>query len=119
MNSIILSLFFYFRHRSVVFCPKTLTITNFMIFFTSLAFALEDENMAGLNSLFNSPNSVGCMIFFVLVLYFKQQCRLIYCYTISKESKQLQRYQNIEEKLFMEEFEDPDQVFEIKDSVHY
>lgn len=72
MNSIILSLFIYWRHRSTVYSPKALSITNFMIFFVSLSFATEDEYMAGLDALFKSPNSIGCMIFFILVLSLKQ-----------------------------------------------
>ena len=72
MNSIILSLFFYWRHRSTVYSPKALSIANFLIFFVSLAFAMEDEYMAGLDILIRSPNSLGCMLFFLLVLTLKQ-----------------------------------------------
>ena len=71
MNSIILSLFQYWRHRSTLCATKVFLILNFITFFISLAFITEDEHLAGLAAITNSPNSLGIMVFFLLGLYLK------------------------------------------------
>mgnify|MGYP000870699494 FL=1 len=48
VNSIILSLFQYYRHRSTLCSTKIFIFLNFITFFISLAFIAEDEHLAGL-----------------------------------------------------------------------
>lgn len=56
MNSIIISLFQYYRHRSVLCSTKAFLILNFFTFVVSLAFIAEDEYLAGVSMLIQSPN---------------------------------------------------------------
>jgi hypothetical protein len=63
MNSIILSMFQYWRHRSTLCATKVFLFLNFIITFISLTFIAEDEYLAGLSKIINSPNSVGIMVF--------------------------------------------------------
>ena len=75
MNSFILSLFQYWRHRSVLCATNVFLFLNFFTFFISLAFIAEDEYMAGVQMIVNSPNSIGIMAFFLLCLHLKQYVR--------------------------------------------
>ena len=109
MNSIILSLFQYWRHRSTLCITKAFMFLNFITFFISLAFIAEDEYLAGLQMLVQSPNSIGIMVFFLLSLTMKQHLRLFYSFWSPKNKKHVERYQVIEDRLYMEEYEDPEQ----------
>ena len=66
-----------------------------------------------------SPNSLGIMVFFSLALYLKQQVRLIYSFWSQNQKLNVERYQLIEDRLYMEEYEDPEQQFEIHDSANF
>ena len=70
-NSLILSMFQYYRHRSTLCSTKVFIFLNFITFFISLSFIAEDEDLAGIRMIFQSPNSMGIMIFFFLILYLK------------------------------------------------
>ena len=72
MNSIILSVFHYHRHRSTICAAKVFLVLNFFTFFVSLAFIAEDEYMTGMSMLLQSANMIGVMIFLVLALMLKQ-----------------------------------------------
>ena len=75
--------------------------------------------MAGIKSIVGSPNSLGILVFFLLCLYLKQKIRQFYSFWGPKEKKQVERYQTIEDRLYMEEYEDPEQQFEIRDSENF
>ena len=66
-----------------------------------------------------SPNSLGIIAFFFLALYLKQQVRLIYSFWSQNQKLSVERYQVIEDRLYMEEYEDPEQQFEIQDSANF
>ena len=66
-----------------------------------------------------SPNSLGIITFFFLALYLKQQVRLIYSFWSQNQKLSVERYQVIEDRLYMEEYEDPEQQFEIQDSANF
>ena len=59
--------------------------------------------------LIRSPNSIGIMAFFWLCLYLKQEIRLVYSFWAPHQKKYVERYQVIEDRLYMEEYEDPEQ----------
>jgi len=119
MNSVILSLFQYWRHRSTLCATKAFLFLNFFTSFISLAFIAEDEYLAGLNMIVQSPNSIGIMLFILLALLMKQHVRLFYSFWSPRNKELVERYQIIEDRLYMEEYEDPDQQFEIRDSVSF
>jgi ABC-type transport system involved in cytochrome c biogenesis permease subunit len=119
MNSIILSLFQYWRHRSTLCVTNVFLFLNFFTFFISLAFIADDEYLAGLNMIINSPNSIGIMVFILFSMLIKQHVRLFYSFWSPRNKELLEHYQIIEDRLYMEEYEDPDQVFEIRDSVSF
>ena len=119
LNSIILAMFQYWRHRSTMCCTKAFAFSNFFIFAISLAFIFEDTQIPGLITIMQSPNSLGIMAFFSLALYLKQQVRLIYSFWSQSQKLNVERYQLIEDRLYMEEYEDPEQQFEIHDSANF
>ena len=119
LNSIILSLFQYWRHRSTVCTTKYFLVMNFFIFLISFGFIFTDLQIPGFMMMINSPNCIGIMIFFLLSLYLKQQIRLVYTFWNHNQKEYVERYQTIEDRLFMEEYEDPEQQFEIKDSANF
>lgn len=92
MNSIILSLFQYWRHRSTVCATKLFMFLNFFTFFISLAFITEDEYFAGMDILMRSPNSIGIMTFFLLLGNIKQYMRLFYSFWSPRNKKHVERY---------------------------
>ena len=57
--------------------------------------------------------------FLFLTLYIKQKARLYFTFFYSKASKNVYRYIAIEDRLYMEEYEDPAQQFDISDSAHF
>ena len=81
---------------------------NFCLLFLQLAFIGEDEYLAGLSMIINSPNSIALITFFFLSLMMKQYLRLFYSFWTPKAQKHVERYQTIEDRLFMEEYEDPE-----------
>jgi len=83
----------------------------------SLAFVFEDEHLAGLISLVESPFGLAIILFFILILSMKWHVRSFYIFWTPTSRLLVQRYQNIEDRLYMEEYEDPEQQFEISDSV--
>ena len=108
MNSIILCLFQYWRHRSTICSAKAFIFTNLFLSGISLAFIAEDDKMAGISKILNSPNSVGIIIFFWLCLLLKQNIRQFFSFWSPRNKLQVERYQIIEDRLFMEEYEDPE-----------
>ena len=92
---------------------------NILIFFISLCFIAEESQINGLYMLINSPNSIGIMLFFSLSLYLKMQVRLFYSFWAPNPKKYVERYQVIEDRLYMEEYEDSEQQFEIRDSANF
>ena len=92
---------------------------NFFTFFISLSFIAEDEYFAGMSIMLDSPNSIGIMLFFLFLGNLKQYMRLFYSFWSPRNKKLVERYQIIEDRLYMEEYEDPDQQFEIRDSENF
>ena len=94
-------------------------VLNLFAFFVTLAFVLEDPYLAGIDMLLKSPNALGTIIFVGLALNVKSYLKLVWYFFVSSSKDTNQTYQNIEDKLFMEEYEDPRQKFEINEFESY
>ena len=109
----------FWRHRSTLCVTKTFVFLNVVTALLSAAFSAGDEHLAGFTSLSSSPNALCLIGFIALTLFLKQRARLFYTFFYSKASKNVYRYIAIEDRLYMEEYEDPAQQFDISDSAHY
>ena len=74
---------------------------------------LEDEYLSGFNSLFKAGHAIHCAVFLFLVCSLKQFCRLVIEITLPWNKKTSLRYKAIEDLIFMEEYENPEQQFTI------
>ena len=119
MNSLILSIVQFWRHRSALCATRVFVFLNALTALFSLAFSAEDEHLAGFISLYSSPNALLVIGFITVTMFLKQRARLFYAFLNSKASKNVYRYIAIEDRLYMEEYEDPAQQFDISDSAHY
>ena len=88
-------------------------VFNFTAFIISLVFVLEDPQLAGIQMLINAPNAIAIGLFTALTLYVKMQVQITWIFYVSTDVETNQTYQNIEDRLFMEEYEDPKQTFNI------
>ena len=87
----------------------------YIIFFLlSVIFILQDENLVGVRSLFVCPSMVLELVFIILVLYVQEPFYKFARITLPTRFREsLRYYKNVEEMLFMEEYEDSDQEFTI------
>ena len=60
-----------------------------------------------------SPHVLACCIFIFLYAQLKQFVRLVYEIVLPWNRKREMRYKAIEDKIFMEEYENPEQQFSI------
>ena len=86
-------------------------LLNMLLFLVMVAFVAEDEHHMGITLIINSPNQLGTLVFFLLFLNWKLQICLFVTFFKESNMKNVKRYQIIEDRLFMEEYEDPDQQF--------
>ena len=94
-------------------------VFNSFAFFVTFAFVLEDPYLAGIEMVLKSPNAIGIMLFIAMTLWIKMHLKLVCQFYVSKDSDSNQSYQTIEDKLFMEEYEDPKQSFQINQFGNY
>ena len=113
MNGVLLAMFQYWRNRTVLTETNMFVVFNFFALLVTLAFVLEDPHLGGIEMVLKSPNSMGVILFIGLSLYIKMHLKLIWSFYVAKSSETYQTYQNIEDRLFMEEYEDPKQQFTI------
>ena len=97
------------RVRAVRNSIQIFNISNFLFFLFSLAFVLEDEYLAGVQMLFSSVNTMSFLGFAALYLSLRVYIKLVIQVVLPYNLKNLERYIAIEDRLFMEEYEDPDQ----------
>ena len=97
------------RVRAVRNSIQIFNLNNFFFFLLSLAFVLEDEYLAGVQMLFSSVNTMGFLIFTALYLGLRIYVKLVIQVVLPYNLKNLERYIAIEDRLFMEEYEDPEQ----------
>ena len=80
-----------------------------MISLISLLTVLEDFSMDRIASAARSPHMISCVIFIFLYVHLKQFIRLVYDIVLPWNNQLSMRYKAIEDKLFMEEYENPEQ----------
>ena len=120
MNAILLSIFQSWRNRSIYAETNLQRTLNIIMFLITLGFVMGDEHLAGIKAVLASPNLLLTIVFVAILLSLKMFLRLAYqILSQSKQWKDRMNYQMIEDRLFMEEFEDPDQHFNIADFDNY
>ena len=92
---------------------------NMSLFLVSLAFVIEDESLVGVTQMFNSPYMYALSLFVFLLFLVKMSVRCIWVFFAQNIKNSVFRYQRIEDRLYMEEYEDPEQQFHVKDSPNY
>ena len=75
----------------------------------ALLTVFEDADLDGLHSAIRSPHVIACAIFIVLYAQLKQFVRLVYEIVLPWNRQREMRYKAIEDKIFMEEYENPEQ----------
>ena len=109
LNGILLSMMHIARVRATRNSIRIFNLSNFLFFLFSLAFVLEDEYLAGVQMLFSSAHTMAFMAFAALVLGLRTFITLVIQVVLPYNLKNLERYIAIEDRLFMEEYEDPEQ----------
>lgn len=90
------------------------SLSNYIFFFLSMITVLEDDNLVGVKALFRCPYTAAFIIFLFLFVALKHFILLVRAVVLPWNFKQSMRYQEIEDRIFMEEYEDPDKQFSIQ-----
>jgi len=90
----------------------------FIFLLSSVLFILQDENLVEVNQLFTCPSMLLQIIFIALIFYLQEPVYKFMRMMLPTRSREsLKFYKNVEEMLFMEEYEDSDQEFSITKNV--
>ena len=103
-----------FRARGVRNFVLIFSLSNYIFFFLSMITVLEDDNLVGVKALFRCPYTAAFIIFLFLFVALKHFILLVRAVVLPWNFKQSMRYQEIEDRIFMEEYEDPDKQFSIQ-----
>ena len=103
-----------FRARGVRNVVLIFSLSNYIFFFLSMITVLEDDNLIGVKALFRCPYTAAFIIFLFLFVALKHFILLVRAVVLPWNFKQAERYQEIEDRIFMEEYEDPDKQFSIQ-----
>ena len=114
LNAISLSMINIFRARGVRNFVLIFSLSNYIFFFLSMITVLEDDNLVGVKALFRCPYTAAFIIFLFLFVALKHFILLVRAVVLPWNFKQSMRYQEIEDRIFMEEYEDPDKQFSIQ-----
>ena len=113
LNGIMLSMMHVFRARNIRNSIQIFNISQLLFFLFSLAFVLEDENLSGVQMLFNCKNTLVFMVFVAIYLCLRLFVKLVLEVVFPYNMKKLEKFIEIEDRLFMEEYENPEQQFSI------
>lgn len=106
-NSIVLSLLQLKRMRDHSSNIEFFQPFYYLCFFLSIVFILEDDNLIGLKSLFTSPAMVLQLVMIALTIWLSENIySFMRNYLPTKAREQMLFYKNVEEIIFMEEYED-------------
>ena len=108
MNAISLEIINIYRVRAVRSSIIIFSISNYIFFFLSLITVLEDENLTGIYALSRCPHALSFIVFLFLCVTLKHYVLLIRAVVLPWNFRKMQRYQEIEDRIFMEEYEDPE-----------
>jgi len=110
---VLLSIINIYRSRSIKSNVLIFSISNYVFFLFSILTVLEDEFLGGFKTLFMSGHAIGCIILTFLYCSVKQFCKLVVEVTLPYNRRVGMRYKAIEDLIFMEEYENPEQQFSI------
>jgi hypothetical protein len=114
-NSIVLSLLQLKRMRDHTSNIEFFQPFYYLCFFLSIVFILEDDNLIGLKSLFTSPAMVLQLVMIALTIWLSENIySFMRNYLPTNAREQMLFYKNVEEIIFMEEYEDSNQEFTIQ-----
>ena len=79
----------------------------YLCFFLAVTFVLDDDNLVGLKSLFTSPAMILQLVMIALIIWLSETYyQVIRNMFPTKYREQMLFYKNVEEIIFMEEYED-------------
>lgn len=79
-----------------------------------LAFIFEDQDLVGIKELVSTPSMILTFFFTVGLLEFKHRCSQVVRMLLPTSGRaSMEFYEKIEDRIFLEEYEDPDQEFYI------
>ena len=113
LNDLLLTILNIYRSRSLKSNVAVIELFNYLFAFIALLTVLEDTNLDGFSSAIRSPHVIACAIFIMLYAQLKQFVRLVYEIVLPWNRQREMRYKAIEDKIFMEEYENPEQQFSI------
>mmetsp|Transcript_34051 Transcript_34051/g.44942 ORF Transcript_34051/g.44942 Transcript_34051/m.44942 type:complete len:246 (-) Transcript_34051:3574-4311(-) len=113
LNNVLLAIINLTRSRSIKSNILLIELLNYLFAMMALIMVLEDPDLAGLKSAISSPHVIACVIFIFLYGQLKQFIRLVYEIVLPWNRQREMRYKAIEDKIFMEEYENPEQQFSI------
>ena len=109
LNDLLLTILNIYRSRSIKSNVVLVFLFNYLFALIALLTVFEDTNLDGLHSAIRSPHVIACAIFIVLYAQLKQFVRLVYEIVLPWNRQREMRYKAIEDKIFMEEYENPEQ----------
>ena len=113
LNNVLLTIINFSRSRSVKANVIMTECCNVLFAMLALVTVLEDEDLAGLKSAVSSPHIWASVVFMMLYGALKQFCKIVIEVVFPWNKKKFLRYKAIEDKIFMEEYENPEQQFSI------
>ena len=113
LNAISLSIINIFRARGVRYVVLIFSVSNYIFFFMSLITILEDERLVGVRALFRCPYKAAFIIFLSLFVVLKHFMLLVIAVVFPWNFKTCEWYQNIEDRIYREEYENPEIQFSI------
>jgi hypothetical protein len=113
MNCVLLTIINIARSRSLKSSVLIIEILNQIFSIVSMMMLLEDPSLSGINSAMRSPHILACIVLMFFYVQLKQFMRLVYEIVLPWNRSKEMRYKTIEDKIFMEEYENPEQQFSI------
>jgi len=95
--------------RSIKSNVLIFTFSNYLFFLFSIITLLQDETSDALLFLLTSGHGLACILFIFLYCSLKQFIRLVIEITLPWNKRLEMRYKAIEDLVFMEEYENPEQ----------
>ena len=113
LNSVLLSIININRIANVKSNIMVFLASNYIFFIFSLITILEDEQLLGFKTLISAPHLMLSILFLFLLVSVKTFIRLVRDIVLPWNRRIEMRYQYIEDRIFMEEYEDPEMQFSI------
>ena len=119
MNGIMLSLMHFVRVRAISNSVTIFNLSLIIFFFISLAFALEDEYLSGVKMLFSCRNLLIFLILVAIYLGLRLFTKLVIEVVFPHNMQKIQKYIEIEERLYKEDLESSGKQFYVSTLPNY